>query len=49
MKFQGGKRSTIGRIFWFAFSEEGQALVEFSLVASIMLVAITGILIFWHF
>ncbi len=49
MKFQGGKRPTIKRIFWSAFCEEGQALVEFSLVASIMLVAITGILIFGIF
>ncbi len=50
MKFLGGRRSRIGRICsWSALSEDGQALVEFSLVASVMLIAITGILIFGIF
>ncbi len=48
MKFPGKNRSITARIFSWS-DEEGQALVEFSLVASILLVVVTGILIFGIF
>ncbi len=48
MKFHAEKRSLRTRVCCWS-NEEGQALVEFSLVASILLVVVTGILIFGIF
>jgi Flp pilus assembly protein TadG len=45
-----GKLSITGRVrSWSGFGDEGQALVELALVSSILLVTITGILIFGIF
>jgi Flp pilus assembly protein TadG len=50
MKFYRQKQSITALVHsWFAFHEEGQALVEFALVASMFLVLVTGILIFGMF
>jgi Flp pilus assembly protein TadG len=48
VKFPAKKQSKIIRIDSWS-NEEGQALVEFSLVASVLLVVVTGILIFGIF
>ncbi len=50
MKFHREKQSIIARVqSRSASGEEGQALVEFALVASMLLVVVTGILIFGIF
>ncbi len=50
MKFHREKQSITARVHsWSGSGEEGQALVEFALVASMLLVVITGILIFGIF
>ncbi|MGA8739580.1 MAG: TadE family protein [Terracidiphilus sp.] len=50
MKFRYEKRPLTARIrSWSGFREEGQALVELALVSSILLVVVTGILIFGIF
>ncbi len=50
MKFQRGKQSITARVrSWSCFGEEGQALVELALVSSVLLVAVTGVLVFGIF
>jgi Flp pilus assembly protein TadG len=50
MKFHREKQSITARIHsWSGSSEEGQGLVEFALVSSMLLVVVTGILIFGIF
>jgi Flp pilus assembly protein TadG len=50
MKFRYEKRSITARIrSWSGFDDEGQALVELALVSSILLVVVTGILVFGIF
>jgi Flp pilus assembly protein TadG len=50
MKFHGGKQPIIAWIrSWPGFGDEGQALVELALVSSILLLSVTGVLVFGIF
>ncbi|MGC2613567.1 MAG: hypothetical protein WA354_06010 [Terracidiphilus sp.] len=50
MRFHRGKQSITARVrSWSGFREEGQALVELALVSSVLLLAVTGIMVFGIF